>query len=127
MPCTEIGKYESQVQDFSSYVKIFTHFIQESSLSNINKLCIGFWFAVLLYRLIDFCLNISTTLSVTYVLSYFGFTCLGIMLSRDYIFEDSNEHCKILLTDGVQFNFYTGLIILVLLAFVKMQQIFSKC
>merc|ERR1711976_1139856 len=116
-----------KVQDFSSYVKTYQHFIESSSLSNINKLCVGFWFAVLLYRLIDFYLNISTMLTVTGVLSYFGFTCLGIMLSRDYIFQDSNDHCKILLTDGVQFNLYTGLIILVLLAFVKMQQIFSKC
>ena len=126
-PQDPIEKYELQLQDFSSYLtSIQVWFYEEESLSNTSKYLLGFCFAVLLYRSIDFYLKKSTILTLTAVLSYYGFICLEIIINRDYVFQDSNDRCKLEFTDGVQCVLYTGMVTLVLLAFVKLQQFLSK-
>ena len=126
-PQDPIEKYELQLQDFSSYLtSIQAWFYEEESLSNTSKSLLGFCFAVLLYRSIDFYLKKSTILTLTAVSSYYGFICLEIIVIRDYIFQVSNDSCKLELTDGLQCVLYTGMVTLVLLAFVKLQQFLSK-
>ena len=125
-PQNSIMKLESQVQNLGLIFKDWLNC--DSKLAVMGKYFLGFCLAVFGYFLHDFGMKISFIGSLTFAVFYSIFLCHGVLLARDYIFEDSNDTCKLGLTAGLeriqQFSLYYSM----LLIFIKIQQILSaKC
>ena len=121
-------KLESQVQKFTSKIdtKIEDWMNSDDTFAIISKYFLGFVFAVFMYFFHDFMMKAVPLPTLNFYTLYSGFCWLGAMVARDYIFQDSNDRCKMELTLGIGIYQTFGLASLAILIFIKLQHFLSK-
>ena len=127
-PKSSIMKLESQVQKFTSKIdtKIEDWMNSDDTFAIISKYFLGFVFAVFMYFFHDFMMKAVPLPTLNFYTLYSGFCWLGAMVARDYIFQDSNNRCKMELTLGIGIYQTFGLASLAILIFIKLQHFLSK-